>query len=220
MSDPTGYELKIGDTKFGLDIDKDDLLAVGIANYEQGKLARKKELTTEIREVNSRKEDLVKAVGAAERVLVADIKDKHVQSFLRAGKRLQVNMVVENSHRIDEDGNIEGRRVIAVVVPEQRHGFGGHRNHVASVSATIEPTEEILELREKAKEAKEQVATLGRELSEVVQALNSLSTKEREVRAHLVVKSLQTTDEGKALLAALTEGEDNPFMLTDTKGGE
>jgi len=220
MSEDTKYQLTIGETDLNLNIDKGDLLAVGIANYEQGKLARKKALTVEIREANKHKEELVKSVRAAERALVAELQDKNVKSLIRAAKRLHVNMTVENSHSIDEDGNILGRRVVGVAVPEQSRGYGSHRNHVATISKTVEPTEEVLALRGQAELATEHVATLGRELSEVVQALNSLSTKEREVRAHLVVKSLQTTEEGRGLLAALTEGADNPFMLTDSQGGE
>jgi len=206
------YELTLGETKLDLDINKEDLLAVGIANYEQKQLARKKELIAGIRATTANINKVTTNIREESQELAKGIGEKKIQSFIRAGKRLGIKLSAAANY-CDHNGKIQAIREVSLETGSDGY-HGKQHTSVGRVTEDIEFTEEIIAMRAELAADEQKLADFGEQLSETVQNLSNLSTKEREVRAHLVVKSLQTTPEGQSLLDTLTSDE-SPFLLTD-----
>lgn len=223
MSDKEAkFELTLGDSKIDISVDKEDLLAIGIANYEQRQLARKKELVDAIRAHDERRKELRKLTDEACKAMVVGIREKHIQSFIRAAKRLGMNLTVNDSYRSgmgDDEGKIVAVR--AIVLRKHHHYHGNMDAELHEVTETLDPTDEIVAMREEMETIEAELQDMGREMSEIVSSLQNLSTKEREVRAHLAIKALESTENGQAILDALTSDAGSPFaLLTDSSDAE
>jgi len=205
------FKMAVGNTGMTLNIDKEDLFAVGIANYEQGMLVKKKALTAEIRAASKRKVEVHGEMGGAVTALCSTIEDKKVQSFVRASKRVGIEVTVDTTFEVQKDGKIAGKRSFSLMADSHRRN--SYAASVGSVTAVLDPTDQITALREEWDTLVDTLNEKGEALREVMEGLQNMSTKEREVRAHLVVKGLQGSEEGRALLATLVE-DGNPFMLT------
>jgi hypothetical protein len=211
------FAITMGDTGINLQIDKDDLLAIGIANYEQEQLSKRKDLQATIRANHKRGKEIeaelhkrIEAAGEGE--------DKKIQSFIRAGKRLGIEVSVNPTARLthkDADPDTlsiaVAREITAVHSSRVRSGY---YHTLGIVHSTIEVDEETRALWIEQRDLENKNQELGQELAEVISNLNSLATKEREVRAALAMKALESTDQGRSLLQAMSSGA-NPFMLTD-----
>jgi hypothetical protein len=214
MSDKN-FAITIGGTEMTLDIGKEDLLAVAVANYEQKLLAQKKDLRTSIRKVNEERDEARKSIEEARKALAAGIDRKKADAFVRAAKRVGMSLTIHDGYHMDENeapnGFVATREFRAI--PKD----GWNRNSriaIHRVETVIDDTAEILALTKKAEDANATLVELGEKLAEVTKNLRNMSTKEREARAHLVVKGLQSTEDGRNLLKALT-ADGNPFMLPD-----
>lgn len=206
------YKLTLGKTDFSLNIGKEDLLAVAVANYEQQQLARKAALAVAIRTKKSEMDALLKSCNKAEKVLAEAVEEENIQNYIKAGAALGFDLKVKTELSYAEEGRLNVMRVIYEAgAAEIRIGYGCGVSSTV-VRRTIDPTPEIVETRSKIEQEEKNIQALGQELSEVMGNLHNLATKEREARAHLVVKSLKTTPEGQAVLDALT-GDGSPFML-------
>lgn len=193
-----------------INLTKDDLLAVGVANYEQGLLKRKKALTEEYTTAGKRIEEIAKERAKLCGEAAEGVKVKEGKALIRAFKRFGESVTIKREVcRIKED---EGVMIVKVVLQMKVLGFNQEVHNLLCIEE-VELPKGVIELGEEHRKLTERQEELRSELNEVLDNLRNLSTKEREVKAHLVIQTLQTTEEGRALLETLTKGG-NPFQIT------
>lgn len=214
-NDKNGFAITIGGTEMTLDIGKEDLLAVAVANYEQGLLAKKKDLTAQIRTLNNELTDLRKELSEGHADLAKGADDKKIQSFIRAAKRIGLVIEVETSWRHDGPNTRDTFMATRILQTKTTDSWNHSRvSAIHTIETKFDTPEDMRAKYDRAGEIETESREKGEELREVVMSLRNMSTKEREARAHLVVKGLQSTEEGRNLLTALA-ADGNPFMLTD-----
>ena len=162
-----------------LDVSMDDVVSAFVAKYENNLFSRKKELTSEIRLLETSLSDNTDAAQAS-------IDDS---AYTTTVPEFDLKTVINGRSFDWDDGEVTFNILIT------RIGSSSHYGNQITISRIKRIPARFIKLHTK---INDELALLRRELAEVLEGIKSVNRKERQVRGQIAIRKLE--DSGYASL--------------------
>lgn len=202
--------IKFPGVNVNVEVDKDDVLAIAVSNYEQGLLRTQKELEKEYRDLSKDKKDKEKSLGRKTKSFLTVSRGTDLAAACTA---LTAAGMGNFSYSVDltevdlDAGTAKFQSAISA-----NSGDNWSRTTIRA-NGELDLPEALVSLAKEITEISDRIRENAEKRLEIRRDLDNIATKERQAKAHIAIQSLSQTEEGKAFLASITQG--SALFLTD-----
>jgi len=195
-----------------MEVTKDDILAIAVSKYEQDLMAQLRELEKEYRLLAQDKKSKEKQL------------DKYTKDFLttslgrdlwKACVALEAATMGSFSYAVSLTSVDLEDRVAEYSATITANSGGRYNRESLSSSGEADLPQNLVDLATEITQLTDSIRTNCENRIEVKRDLDGIATKEREAKAHLAIRTLSQSEDGRAFLESLQT--DSGLFLTDTQ---
>lgn len=200
--------VKVNGVDVDVNVSKDDILAIAVSEYEQRLIAEQRELETQYRDLESTFRDKKKELANAVTAFGASTVESDCLTLIMTLKNTGFGTFVHTAESsLTEDGV-----QVNISIKNSERSFGSN----LSSRIQLAPSSKIQTLKAEHDKIEDQLRENAVARMEIRRDLANIATQERLAKANLARKVLNSSVDGRKLLAQLSDGKNGPNVLSLT----
>lgn len=187
-----------------LGVNKEDILAIGVAKFEETLLLTETELKSQVKALNEKISGIAATIDKAVKACGTDFENSkaciNVMKFLKKEFSFSGHLEVFVSFAPDH------KSILLGVELQRGSGYGRESIRLTNSDFSIPVPKNIVSLLADQRKANEELQGLAKQLSDTMRKKSQLPFLERKLRAGLATSILSKSQQGQAILEVLKNG--------------